>query len=46
MDHVVRFAPAHLEDVLDGFGSDGAQAPDEDDMLGFELWEEDWKEIT
>ena len=37
VDHIVRFAPTHLEEVLSGFCGDGTQAADEDDMLGFEF---------
>ena len=46
MDDVIRFAPAHLEEVLGGFGSNGAQTANEDDVLGFELWEQDGKEVA
>lgn len=46
MDDVIRFAPAHFEEVLGSFGSDGAQAADEDDVLGLKLREQDGKEIT
>lgn len=46
VDDVIRFAPAHFEEVLGSFGSDGAQAADEDDVLGLKLREQDGKEIT
>ena len=46
MDHVISLTPAHLEEVLGGFGSNGAQAADEDDVLGFELREQDGKEVA
>ena len=46
MDHIIRFAPAHLEQVLSGFGSNRAQTADKDDVLGLELREQDGKEVT
>ena len=39
MDDVISLAPAHLEQVLSGFGGNGAQTADKDDVLGFELRE-------
>lgn len=46
VDDVVSLTPAHLEEVLGCFGSNGAEAADEDDVLGFELWEQDGKKIA
>ena len=46
MDDVIRFAPAHFEEVLGSFGSDGAQAADEDDVLGLKLREQDGKKVA
>ena len=46
VDHVIRFTPAHFEEVLGCFGGDGAQAADEDDMLGFKFGEEERDEIA
>jgi len=46
VDDIIRFAPAHLEEVLSGFGCDGTQAADEDDVLGFEFREKYWEEIA
>ena len=46
MDDVIRFTPAHFENVLGGFGGYGTQTANEDDVLGFELREQDGKEVT
>lgn len=46
MDDIVRFAPAHLEKVLSGFGGYGAQTANEDNMLGLEFGEQDGKEVA
>ena len=46
VDHVIRFAPAHLEQVLSGFSGNGAQATDKDDVLGLELREQDREEVA
>ena len=46
MNDVICLAPAHLEEVLDGFGGDRAQTADEDEMLGGELWEQDGDEVS
>ena len=46
VDDVIRFTPSHLEQVLDGFGGNRTQAADKDDMLGFELREEDWEKVA
>ena len=46
MNDIIRFTPAHLEEVLRCFGGNGAHAADEDYMLGFELVEKDGKEIA
>lgn len=46
VDHVVRFAPAHFEEVLGGLGGNVAHAADEDDALGFELWEQDQEDVV
>lgn len=32
VDDVISFTPAHLEQVLGGFGDNGAQAANEDDI--------------
>ena len=39
VDDVICLAPAHLKQVLSGFGGNGAQATNENDVLGFELGE-------
>jgi len=46
VDNVVRLAPAHPEEVLGGFGGNGTQAADENDVPGFEFREEDWEEVA
>jgi len=46
MDDVICFAPAHLEDVLGGFGGNGAQTADKDDVLGFEFREQNREEVA
>ena len=46
MDDVIRFAPAHLEEVLSSFGGNGAHTADKDDVLGFELGEQNGKKVT
>ena len=46
VDHVIRFAPAHLEEILGGFSSNGAQAADEDDVFWLELGEQNGKKVT
>ena len=46
VDDVIRFAPAHLEQVLSGFGGNGAQTADKDDVLGLELRKQDREEVA
>ena len=46
MDHIICFAAAYHKEVLNGFGSNGAQAADEDDGLGFELCEQNREEVA
>ena len=46
MDDVIRFAPAHLEEVLGCLSDNRAQTADEDDVLGFELWEQDGQKVA
>ena len=46
MDDVIRFAPAHFEQVLCGFGGNRAQTADENYVLGFELREQNQEEIA
>ena len=46
VDHVICLAPAHLEEVLGCFGGDGAQATYENDILRFEFWEKDGKDVA
>ena len=41
VDDVIRFAPAHLEQILGGFSGDETQTADEDNVLGFEFRKED-----
>ena len=46
VDNVICLTPSHLEQVLGGFGDNGAQAADEDDMLGLELREQNREEVA
>lgn len=46
VDDIIRFAPAHLEEILGGFGGNGTQATDEDDVLGLEFAKQDRKEVA
>ena len=46
VDHVIRFAPAHLEQILGSFGGNRAQTANEDNVLGFEFREQDGKEVA
>ena len=46
MDDIIRFTPAHLEEILGGFSGNGTQAADEDDVLGFEFREQNREEVA
>ena len=46
MDQVICLAPSHFDEALSYFGGNVAHAADEDNALGFELWEQDQEDVV